>query len=62
MPNNRLLGEGARFEVRADVFNLFNILNLNPQSVATNINATNFGQDTTALGGRTITFQGRFSF
>ncbi len=62
IPNNRLLGESARFEVRADVFNLFNILNLNPQSVANNINATNFGQDTTALGGRTITFQGRFSF
>ncbi|WP_157478202.1 TonB-dependent receptor [Granulicella tundricola] len=61
IPNTRILGEGARFEIRADVFNLFNILNLNPGSVNTNI-AANFGQDTTALGGRTISFQGRFSF
>ena len=62
IPSNRLLGESARLEIRADVFNLFNILNLNPTSISTNVNASNFGQDTTALGGRTITFQGRFSF
>ena len=61
IPNTRLLGEGARFEVRADVFNLFNLLNLNPSNINSNI-VSNFGQDTTALGGRTITFQGRFSF
>jgi hypothetical protein len=62
LPNNRVLGENARFEIRADFFNIFNLLNLNPQSVSTNINAQNFGQDTTALGSRTISFQGRFSF
>ncbi len=61
IPNTRLLGEGAKFEIRADVFNLFNLLNLNPGSINTNI-ASNFGQDTTALGARTISFQGRFSF
>jgi hypothetical protein len=61
IPNTRLLGESARFEIRADVFNLFNLLNLNPGSINTNI-ASSFGQDTSALGGRTITFQGRFSF
>ena len=62
IPNNRILGETARLEIRADVFNLFNILNLNPQSISTNINAGDFGRDVTPLGARTITFQGRFSF
>ena len=62
IPNTRLLGESAKLEIRADVFNLFNILNLDPSRVANNITSSNFGQDTTALGGRTITFQGRFSF
>lgn len=62
LPKMPLLGEGAKFEIRADVFNLFNLLNLNPTAIASNINASNFGQDTQVLGGRTITFQGRFSF
>jgi hypothetical protein len=62
LPNNRLLGEAARFEIRADAFNLFNIQNLNPSNVASNITASNFGQDTSVLGGRTITIQARFSF
>jgi len=62
LPNTRLLGENARFEIRADVFNLFNILNLNPQSVSNNINSSNFGQDISPLGSRTVTIQGRFSF
>jgi hypothetical protein len=62
LPSNRFLGESAKFEIRVDTFNLFNILNLNPQSVANNVNAANFGQDTSPLGGRTIAFQGRFSF
>ena len=62
VPPNRFTGEGARFEIRADVFNLFNLLNLNPQSVANNVNAANFGQDTSPLGSRTVTVQARFSF
>ncbi len=62
IPNNKITGEHAQFEIRADVFNLFNILNLNPTSISTNVNASNFGQDTSVLGGRTITMQGRFSF
>ena len=62
LPNTRLLGESAKLEIRADVFNVFNILNLNPSNVANNIASSNFGQDTSVLGGRTITFQGRFSF
>jgi hypothetical protein len=62
IPNNRVTGNNARLEIRADIFNLFNLLNLNPGSVTNNIAASNFGQDTSALGGRTISFQGRFSF
>lgn len=62
LPNTRVLGESAKVEIRCDFINLFNILNLNPQSVSNNINASNLGQDTTALGARTISFQARFSF
>lgn len=62
LPNNRIVGENAKIEIRADIFNLFNILNLNPADVANNVTASNFGQDTTALGSRTITLQARFSF
>jgi hypothetical protein len=62
IPKNRILGDSAQFEIRADAFNLFNITNLNPQSISTNITAPNFGQDTSLLGSRTISFQGRFSF
>jgi hypothetical protein len=62
LPNTRLLGENARIEIRADAFNLFNILNLDPGQVRNNVNQTNFGEDQIALGGRTITLQARFSF
>jgi hypothetical protein len=62
LPNMPVLGNAAKFEIRADFFNLFNNLNLNPGSISNNINASNFGQDTSALGARTISFQGRFSF
>jgi hypothetical protein len=62
LPNTRILGENAKIELRADFFNLFNLLNLNPQSVSNNVNSTNFGQDTSAIGSRTISFQARFSF
>jgi hypothetical protein len=33
LPNNRILGEAARFEIRADFYNLFNKTNLNVQSI-----------------------------
>jgi hypothetical protein len=61
-PNTKYLGESPRLEIRADAFNLFNILNLNPTSVSNNVASGNFGSDQTALGGRTITIQARFSF
>ncbi len=62
LPNTRLLGNAARFEIRADFFNLFNNVNLDPAQIATSVTSTNFGQDTVQLGSRTITLQGRFSF
>ena len=46
----------------ADAFNLFNQTNLNIGSIQTNINQTNFGSITSALGSRTVQMQARFSF
>lgn len=54
--------EGAGIEVRADAFNLLNNLNFNPNSIANNITAPNFGQAGSALGSRTVTLQARFQF
>ena len=62
LPKVRWLGEGAGLEIRADAFNLFNILNLNPANVTNDVTSPTFGQDRAALGGRTITLQARFSF
>jgi hypothetical protein len=62
LPNNRVLGEGAQLEIRADAFNIFNLLNLDPGQIKNNINQSSFGADFTALGARTIDFQARFSF
>lgn len=54
--------EGAGIEVRADAFNVFNLLNFNPGSISNNITSTNFGQAQSALGSRTVTMQARFQF
>jgi hypothetical protein len=56
------LGENAKFEFRLDAYNLFNNLNLNPNSISNNIANGNFGTITTALSGRVITLGARFSF
>jgi hypothetical protein len=61
-PNNRVLGEGARLELRLDAFNVFNNLNFNPNNISTNIANSNFGQATAALGARVISLTARFSF
>ena len=61
-PKMRVLGDNANLEIRADAFNLFNKLNLNPTQISTDITSTNFGKDTAALGARTVSFQARFSF
>jgi hypothetical protein len=70
LPNNRVLGENAKIELRMDVYNVFNNLNLNPLAIVNDINATNFGtvsstgnnQGYAGLAGRVVTVGGRFSF
>ena len=62
LPNNRILGESARFELRLDAFNVFNNLNFNPTQISTNVANSNFGADTAALAGRVVTVGARFSF
>jgi hypothetical protein len=58
LPSMKVLGEGARVEIRANVFNLFNKLNV--ANVDTNIPDANFGRAQQALGSRTI--EGEFHF
>ena len=62
LPKLPVLGENARFEIRADAFNLFNSLNFNSASLVKDISAANFGQAQSALGGRIVNLQARFSF
>ena len=74
LPENRVLGDGAKFEFRADVYNFFNKLNINPNSIDSFIASVNpdgtlsgtpnshFGVAGSALGSRTIQLQARFSF
>ena len=61
LPSMKVLGEHAKIEIKADLLNAFNILNLNP-GISNNVQNSNFGQATSALGSRTIDFQARFSF
>ena len=73
LPKNKVLGEAARFEIRADIFNLFNTTNINvatidgalgavdPTGTVTSVNS-NFGVAGAALASRTIQLQARFSF
>ncbi len=73
LPRNRALGENARFEIRADIYNLFNKTNINaasidgslgsvdPTGAITSVNS-DFGVAGAALGSRTIQLQARFSF
>jgi hypothetical protein len=62
----RLLNEGANLEIRANFFNVFNLLNLQPfafDTDSTHIDRpATFGRAPGALAGRVIEFQGRFSF
>jgi hypothetical protein len=62
LPSMRVIGENARIEIKANVLNLFNLLNINPTTVSNNIGNANLGQATGALGARIIDFQARFSF
>jgi hypothetical protein len=76
LPKMPVLGDAARFEFRADVYNLFNKTNVNtadmddtigsaaPNGTITSINS-HFGipnNGNAALGSRTVQLQARFSF
>ena len=61
LPSMRVLGENARIEIKANMFNAFNLLNINPSSLSTNIANSNLGQASSGLG-RIIDLQARFSF
>ena len=59
------LGEGTFLEVKANFFNVFNILNLQPfnfNSPSTDINSSLFGRAERGLAGRVIELQGRLNF
>jgi hypothetical protein len=61
----RALGESTFLEVRANFFNVFNLLNLQNfgfATASTNITDPNFGRAERGLAGRVIEFQGRLSF
>ncbi|MGA7856395.1 MAG: carboxypeptidase regulatory-like domain-containing protein [Terracidiphilus sp.] len=58
LPTMKFLGEGARIEIRANAFNIFNKLNL--ANIDSNIPDSNFGRAQNALGSRTI--EGEFHF
>jgi hypothetical protein len=62
LPKMRVLGEGAQIEIKANFLNAFNLLNINPSTLSTNIANSNLSQASSALGSRTIDLQARFSF
>jgi hypothetical protein len=62
LPNMRVIGENARIEIKANMLNIFNLLNIDPSTIATNVGNPGLGQAGGALGSRTIDFQARFSF
>ncbi|MBI3653293.1 MAG: TonB-dependent receptor [Acidobacteria bacterium] len=65
LPNFSVLREGAGLELRANLFNAFNLLNLAPFgffSPSTDVRNPNFGRATSGLSGRVIELQARFNF
>ncbi|MEK6280997.1 MAG: TonB-dependent receptor [Acidobacteriota bacterium] len=63
MPN--AFGEASNFELKANFFNVFNFLNLQPfgfNTDSTNITNPSFGKALGGLSGRVMEIQGRFSF
>jgi hypothetical protein len=61
LPKLRVLGDKAKLEFKADMLNVFNLLNLNP-GISGNVQSSNFGEATSALGSRTVDIQVRFNF
>ncbi|MBT9332224.1 TonB-dependent receptor [Paracidobacterium acidisoli] len=69
LPKMPVLGENAKFEIKANMLNAFNLLNLVGggediigAGIVNNVGSPNFGEAQKALGSRSIDFQGRFSF
>lgn len=73
VPSNRILGEHAAFEVRADAYNFFNRTNISTSSIDNVVGSVapgggtvkpngDFGVAGGALAGRTVQLQARFSF
>ena len=73
LPKMKVLGDAARFEFRADAYNLFNKTNINGQSINNAIGTANpdgsvsqynanFGTANSGLGARVVQMQARFSF
>jgi hypothetical protein len=62
LPKLPVLGENAKLEFRLDAFNVFNNLNLNPNSVSNNIGNSNFGTISSALAARVLSLGARFNF
>jgi len=60
LPTMKVLGEDARFEIRANIFNVFNKLNL--ANIDNNITDNTFGRANSALGSRTIEMEAHFKF
>jgi hypothetical protein len=60
LPNMRILGENARFEIRANAYNLFNKLNLT--NIDAGVTDTNFGRAQGVLGSRTVEMEAHFKF
>jgi hypothetical protein len=69
LPHMPVLGENAKFEIKANMLNAFNQLNLEGGGndiagggISNTVGTSNFGQAQKALGSRTVDFQARFSF
>ncbi len=61
----KFFGEAANFEFKANLFNAFNFLNLQPfgfNTDSTNVTNPNFGKALGGLSGRVVEIQGRFNF
>jgi hypothetical protein len=54
--------EGARFQFRAEFYNLFNRVNLDPRSVSASRAAANFSRATGVFYPRTVQFGARIEF
>ena len=72
LPKMPVLGEQAKFEIRADAYNLFNKTNIDTSSIDNTVGSvspdgtisanSDFGVAGKALGSRTVQLQARFSF